>query len=432
MKKALVLNVGAGAVDVDGLIRALQGAIRTTNPDRVVMIASATTQPNANQIQRELRRVGNSTIHLLRDEFDYERVFLETTEVFRALEAEGFPRDQIDVDFTSGTKAMSAGLALAAVAFGCDQLRYIAVERHEGQPVSGTERYIARSPSRIRAHVDLQAARRLLEALQFEATRRLLTDISPGLLDEYGRRLHANLTTLAAAYDAWDKFDHASFKAQYRKPDADLRELGRFAVADEARGSIGRMAAASDTAKTSDWRKRISEDHLADLWNNAQRRMREGKLDDAVARLYRLTEMVAQFVLGSKYGIDTSNVELSALPAELSADDRAWLEAKAVRTDAQGTPTRKPVELGLREDFKLLTGLGHPIGPLVPPHPRQTRLSDLLNRRNGSILAHGTAPISGDDARALAAEVHKLAVQAVPDFEARCARLQFPWLGGEG
>jgi CRISPR-associated protein (TIGR02710 family) len=192
------------------------------------------------------------------------------------------------------------------------------------------------------------------------------------------------------------------------------------------------MASAIGRAPSGGRKTTISPDHLADLWNNAQRRMTEGKLDDAVARLYRLTEMVAQYVLDSKYGIDSSNVDIAALPAELSASVRKKLEAMAVGIDDQGNRTTKKVQLGLRDDYEVLAGLGHAIGPLLPPFgAKPTRLGQLLDTRNASILAHGSTPISADDARALADEVRTVTVLAMSDFDQRCAQLQFPWLAAE-
>ena len=41
---------------------------------------------------------------------------------------------------------------------------------------------------------------------------------------------------------------------------------------------------------------------MADLLNNAQRRIDEGKYDDAVARLYRANELIAQITL-TKFGV---------------------------------------------------------------------------------------------------------------------------------
>lgn len=436
MKKALVMTVGTADPTrperVTSLVDALKGAIRTARPEEVVLLASDDSMPVAERVRTEAELDGRITISRVADVDRYEHVFQDALSVFRALR-EAFEPAEIDLDFTSGTKAMSVGAALAAAVVGSGQWRYTAGERTIGTVTSGTEDFLARSPTRVRAHFELQAAARLLAALQFQAARKLLEDIVPGLLDEDGRRVHAGLASLVDAYDAWDKFDHAGFKAQYRKPDADLRELRPFVLADKVRGTIGQMASAGGRTDTGDRKTSMTADHLADLWNNAQRRMIEGKLDDAVARLYRLTEMIAQYVLASKFGIDSSNVAIDALPAEVPEDLRQRLEARAMGTDRQGNPAKGTIAIGLREDYELLAGLGDPLGARVPAFgARQNRLTQLLDTRNASILAHGSTPISADDARALAEEVRKLAVLAVPDFEARCARLQFPWVSADG
>ncbi|MCC7367677.1 MAG: TIGR02710 family CRISPR-associated protein [Chloroflexi bacterium] len=432
MKSALIVTVGTADPTqpdrVTSLVDSIKSAIQKARSERVVLLASDGSMALAERVRAELDRGEQVQISRVSDSDHYERVFQDALVVFRTLRETCEPAE-IELDFTSGTKAMSVGAALAAAVVGSGEWRYTAGDRPTGTVAAGTEEILSRSPMRVRAHFDLQAAVRLFEALQFAAARTLLSEINPGLLDDHGRRLHASLMVLVDAYDAWDKFDHAGFKDRYRKPDADLHDLGAFAVADKVRGSIGQMASANSRPPSGGRKTTTTADHLADLWNNAQRRLAEGKLDDAVARLYRLTEMIAQYVLDSTYGIETSNVELSALPAELTDNARTWLEAIAVVVDAQGNESRQPVKLGLRDDFRLLAGLGHAIGPLVSPFgAKPTRLNHFLDTRNASILAHGTTPISADDAHALAEEVRELAVLAVPDFEARAARLQFPWL----
>ena len=426
MKKALVLTVGTANPKVPdhvtGLVEALKGSVRSAMPNQVVLLASDLSMIVAERVQDELNLGAAVRTRKLADADHYERTFVDALAVFRGLLDVGFAAEQIDVDYTSGTKAMSVGVALAAVAFGCGNLRYIAGERPAGTVMAGTEDYRARCPARVRAYYKLQVAADLLRALQFEAARRLLRETSSGLLDEYSKRLHASLAVLVEAYDAWDKFEHGAFTEGYRPPDADLRELANLKVADAVRGQVGRMAAVRDAERHSDWRKRLTADHLADLWNNAERRRIEGKHDDAVARLYRLTEMLAQYVLWTKHRIDSSDVDLDALSPSVPDALRAKLAAKL-------TGSRKKVEVGLREAYELLAALGDPLGRGVPAFgEKQNRLAQLLDTRNGSILAHGLTPIQADDAAALATEVRQLAELVAPDFSRRCSKLQFPWL----
>ena len=50
---------------------------------------------------------------------------------------------------------------------------------------------------------------------------------------------------------------------------------------------------------------------LASIINNSKRRGKENKFDDAVARLYRSFELIAQIRLLEKYNIDTNRVDIA-------------------------------------------------------------------------------------------------------------------------
>ena len=60
---------------------------------------------------------------------------------------------------------------------------------------------------------------------------------------------------------------------------------------------------------------------VADLLNNARRRLDEGKADDAVARLFWCVELMAQHILHAGYNVETSNVDLSILKARGLEDE---------------------------------------------------------------------------------------------------------------
>jgi len=65
------------------------------------------------------------------------------------------------------------------------------------------------------------------------------------------------------------------------------------------------------------------EERMIDLFLNAIRRQNEHKYDDAIARLYRLLEYIAQFLI-AKHDLyhridnefDTSRLDLTKIPAE--------------------------------------------------------------------------------------------------------------------
>jgi len=90
---------------------------------------------------------------------------------------------------------------------------------------------------------------------------------------------------------------------------------------------------------------------IADILNNAVRRGDiEKKYDDAVARLYRTIEMIAQYQLNSKYDVNTSNVKVRDIPEE---QQREW---QAIQVD-EGR-----VRIGLDRAYELLLAKGDMLG----------------------------------------------------------------------
>jgi CRISPR-associated protein (TIGR02710 family) len=157
-----------------------------------------------------------------------------------------------------------------------------------------------------------------------------------------------------------------------------------------------------------------SPDRLADLVNNAQRRLDEGRYDDALARLYRSAEMLAQWVLSRDFGIDTAAVDLAKVPPSL----RSALES--------ARPASQNIQIGLDWDYRLLAALDHPAGHGFDQGELRG-LGVLLKKRNVSLLAHGLEPIAKADVEAVMAKVQRLVSLVVPDFDARRAALEFPW-----
>jgi CRISPR-associated protein (TIGR02710 family) len=118
--------------------------------------------------------------------------------------------------------------------------------------------------------------------------------------------------------------------------------------------------------------------YIADLLNNAERRAEESKYDDAVARLYRTIELIAQYKLRRDYRIDASNAEVEKIPPQL-------LQKWNIPRD------QKTIKLALNSSYELLDSLGDPLGQR---YKNDRKLKDLLSKRNMSILAHGQTPIT--------------------------------------
>src|SRR5208283_410335 len=95
--------------------------------------------------------------------------------------------------------------------------------------------------------------------------------------------------TLLSILADWDAFRHAAAVALARGAKANAWLAGHRLAEP-----LSRLAAL---------RREPDFALCADLWLNAQRRATGGRFDDAVARLYRLTEAAVQAQLWRRYGV---------------------------------------------------------------------------------------------------------------------------------
>ena len=126
---------------------------------------------------------------------------------------------------------------------------------------------------------------------------------------------------------------------------------------------------------------------IQDLFLNAQRRAAQGRYDDAVARLYRAIELLAQARLKLGYQINTGDVKLDNLPATLQGKYK-----NKVNNNGK-------IQLSLRSAYELLVEFNQikrePFGQLFTEN--KNKIVDFLRIRNNSILAHGFTPVSEGD-----------------------------------
>lgn len=414
-----VITVGVGGREPDSLLHALVHAIGHCGASDVGLIFSGGSRSMAEDVREKLD--GRYAFHELcvTDADHVDRCFMEIVDFLTERAAAlGCPPSQTRVNFTSGTKPMSAAAALAAVAFGVETLDYIGGEREHGVVQKGLEDIKTFSAARCRAHQHLQTAIGNLEALRFSAATDLLNNIQPVALSERGRKVNVCLLQLARAYHEWDLFGAGLALEKFQNINDVPEELKRFELPKEifdhlakVRASINRTAGGGGNAPE------FGINLLAELWNNAQRRMFEGKYDDACARFYRLTEMCAQHCL-EKRGIDTSKVREDQVPERFRTKITFERDSKQPNRPATA-------KLGLDKAYGLLEAFDDPIGKA---YWEEKQLRNSMKVRNQSILAHGVTPVEGATCKIIAERLMILLNQAIPGFGETARNTQFPWL----
>jgi CRISPR-associated protein (TIGR02710 family) len=259
---------------------------------------------------------------------------------------------RLTADYTGGTKSMSAALFLSALDAGAE-LQVVTGQRIDLVRVTDlTERETPIRPRRMAAGREFERLAagwgRYAYQEAAEGFERLRNDLKAtgSSREELGRFTRAQ--ELSAAFAAWDAFDHRGAEGRLRRYKE--REIG-------GRADWFDLAAALARGQDSPW----GALHLRDLWHNAQRCAARGRYDDAVARLYRLWEAIAQWLLRADYRIDTAVIQTGLR--------KSWDLYLHLQSDgAAGYFWRQPGE---------------------DKRSQLDRLNERLSIRNKSILAHG-------------------------------------------
>jgi len=397
--KILVLTVG-------GSSEPLVNSIRQNRPDMLAFLCSDDagrtkgsytqvvgeglvcekgTKPNI-LVQTGVSDAGFPVVRI-REFDDPNACYVESLDLLAELRRR-YPEAQIIADYTGGTKSMSSGLVLAAldtegVVLGVQQ----GVRADLDKVVSGTQ--FTRLTCGRAPLVNRQCKRvaEFLRRFDYPAAASLLEDVlaQSDLPHSMAEPLRYQLA-LARGLNAWDRFDHATawtLLSPLRSRHVDLLKFLQAVVSSRRRldpeferqaGSVIRVAARGHGYEL-----------VEDLLLNAERRASQGRYDDAVARLYRALEMLAQARLRLAYGIDTSALQTIDLPVDIRPIYNS-------RQEGPGGTT----QLALKDAYELLALLA-----TVGPEPvgnayveKRGHLLDFLAVRNRSLYAHGFTPVT--------------------------------------
>jgi CRISPR-associated protein (TIGR02710 family) len=298
-------------------------------------------------------------------------------------------------DYTGGTKTMTVALSLVALELGWE-LSIVRGNRTDLQKVrNGTEMASLVNTWEVRARQQLEQAGELFNQFAYASAGQLVkllarsAPLSPEL-----QRDTQKVVTLCRGFDAWDRFDHAR-AAQILQAYRD-EVLPQWKMLKKILGEM----------------KASGYEPVFDLFYNAERRAQRGRYDDAVARLYRSLEMLAQIRLRQrKPALNTSDLDVSLLPGS----------AQAAFAGKSGR-----IKLGLLEDYDLLAALDDPLGKFFAPHRK--KLLAMLEKRNESILAHGIQPCNEDAYQEMGEQVWQFLAEGLKVLNIPGDGVQFPLL----
>ncbi|MBX9256493.1 TIGR02710 family CRISPR-associated protein [Desmonostoc muscorum CCALA 125] len=398
MVKILLITVGGSHQPIITAIRELQ-------PDRVVFLCSDGSKGSKSQVigegtPCEVRR-GNEVIErlpniptqlglgnrfqidrdliLIQEPDDLSECYLETTSCIQKIQQDS-PNAQLMADYTGGTKSMSVGLAMASLDYQVTlyvtttvRTNIIKIERGEltGQAIVAP--VVAQRTIEQFLPIFLQQYNYPAAIAQL---KRLLSSMA---LPPETRRKIQTLYACCSGLDAWDKFEHREaldlLQPQMRHPE--IRQITVFLK--RVINSRGQIDEKFDSGSGTEGH---GYEIVQDLLNNAERRAAQERYDDAVGRLYRALELLAQIRLKKTYSIKTGDVDIQQLPEYLRNE-----------YEQQRSPTKALIQLALSKSYELLSKLtDDPIGKLYQENAN--KIFNALEVRNSSLFAHGFQPIN--------------------------------------
>ena len=363
------------------LSKKLYSTITKIYPDQVVFFASDRSQHTIKYIEDLFKLDGDEFI----EDEDYQIVKMEAIDDFNAcFESFEFKIWEYDysnkkieyriiMDYTSGTKTMSAAMACCGMFYSKDLIS-VGGDRSRGEVSSGTEIINYQNLYKIYDKFALMKihnsfnSNRFIECID---TLNYIVDMN----------IHKTpLLNLCKSYYSWEMMNFEDSYNYLKSVEVNGMEF------DEIRGQIKKNLNALGNIVHSRSINLKNCYILASLINNSIRRAEEYKYDDAIARLYRSFELIAQIKL-TKYNIKSSNVDTSILLKNNVSEE--FIE------ELEKTKEDNKIRIGLAKDFSLLNELGDELGKYYMEN--ESKIKNLTIKRNNSILAHGLESQTKED-----------------------------------
>ncbi len=400
--------------------------IRLLRPKRILFLHTAETESTLSKIVKycELEVV----------EYEKRRVS-ETSpldiyqEIKRSYIDWGKP-GKMYIDFTGGTKAMSAAAAMAGAMIDV-QLVYVGsndylTDFRKPNPGSETLFYID-NPLAIFGDFEIEKALALFERYNYAGAQEKLGELKENIPDPSIRQQMNFVYLLAKVYEAWDALDFREAFAYIKKLNHQLRRdrmmhdsfllMDCYEYLEKQEEILGYLNEIPEMLKKRHnidiiKSKNIMHALMFTMYQSACIREKQEKYDMATLLFYRLLEMIEQRRM-SHYGLYVSQMNYAEIrydkkyqPAYGELDAKGQFEyfkgkVKEIKMELFGRTGNEylPEQVSLLEGFIMLMALGDPI-----IHFQGKRENDKLKRiramvylRNNSIFAHGLGPVSYGD-----------------------------------
>jgi len=337
--------------------------------------------------------------------------------------------EKLYIDFTGGTKAMSAAAALAGTMVDV-QMVYVASDDYLvdfRKPRPGSEKIVyIENPVVVFGDMEIEKARELFHELNFAGSKEKLSEIKEVIPDPMKRQELNFEYYLASTYEAWDSLDFVIAYTNMEKLVKELNRDGRsfpnhplvagglrvmrqFEMLEKLKDIPNLTIQKKNNAILAD--KELIFPLMFSMHLNALTRETQSKYDMATLLFYRLLEMIEQRRLAT-YQLFVQDMDYENFHIDSGFDEMQTMSGKErtewLRREVFGIKKELfkgkvsdylPNPVSLMDGFIILSALRDPI--VFECH--ETRLNVLKQMRskvflrNNSIFAHGLGPVQKQD-----------------------------------
>jgi len=305
-----------------------------------------------------------------------------------------YPEAQIIANYSGGTKTMSAAMALVGIVTEEWDLSLNKGPRLDIIKIKSGDIPVVINKWQIFAEQSLVSAAKTLENYDYALADAIISGLLSHPLEPSFERRLLRARQLCVAFDRWDKFEHEKALELLQPYDKDF-----FAYIIPLKRILKKT-------------KTTGYELVGDLLNNAERRATQQRYDDAIARLYRATELFAQIRIEKTKGYKLVKLTLKELDEELRPEYRKYMKEN------------DRLLLGLREDYELLYKMKDPIGNEFKEN--EGSLLEALKYRNSSILAHGIITLKEKDYNFVSERLRGFILKAAKKIDLHLELKQLP------
>lgn len=293
----------------------------------------------------------NLNVLILKDLNDMDYVF----ERFK-YKINEFPDSEITINYTNGSKKLSAIAIIIARLYGLKIQEKFEIE--DTAKLSEFDVVEEKNNGSI-----MYIIKKLFNNYNFKIAKELLEE-NYSVLDMVEQRF----SEIIDLYSKWDSFDYVYHDYGVL--------IDFFSNIDILPDNIKALRILSDKNN-----ELFNSYKIADLINNSKRRIEEERYDDAIIRLYRTLELIAEVELYEKYGIKKNDVHINDLK-ELNIDKQS------IQTIIDRLDYKYPkYNISLKSSFFLLQKLYDDVGKHY--YHNKEQYQQLFQKRNISVLVHG-------------------------------------------